>query len=288
MNIFRRIGKTATSPTALVIYGLAALGVGAYETIKASREIDKVLDECKKDIEEVDSILQEKTNLLATVFSSESKQDIYVDTGKKIIKLYARAVIFDAIGVGLILKSHNMLRSENMDLKATVGAIAGGYSALRNRLNETLGDDTGNKVANGIQPKAVEIENEDGKKKKTVVNVMNQSDISPYAKFFDETSMFFKGVPEADLEFLIAVNNDANRKLEKKGYLFLNEVYAMLGFEETAIGNYVGWINEKGSYKKVDFHIFDVTNEANRRFVNGLESVVLLDFNVDGAIIDYI
>lgn len=286
MNIFRRIGKTATSPTALVIYGLAALGVGAYETIKASREIDNVLDECKKDIEEVDSMLQEKPKSEEKTVAS--KQDIYVYTGKKIIKLYAPAVMFDAIGVGLILKSHNMLRSENMDLKATVGAIAGGYSALRNRLNETLGDDTGNKVANGIQPKAVEIENEDGKKKKTVVNVMNQSDISPYAKFFDETSMFFKGVPEADLEFLIAVNNDANRKLEKKGYLFLNEVYAMLGFEETAIGNYVGWINEKGSYKKVDFHIFDVTNEANRRFVNGLESVVLLDFNVDGAIIDYI
>lgn len=286
MNIFRRIGKTATSPTALVVYGLAALGVGAYETIKASREIDKVLDECKKDIEEVDSMLQEKPKSEEKTVAS--KQDIYVDTGKKIIKLYAPAVMFDAIGVWLILKSHNMLRSENMDLKATVGAIAGGYSALRNRLNETLGDDTGNKVANGIQPKAVEIENEDGKKKKTVVNVMKQSDISPYAKFFDETSMFFKGVPEADLEFLIAVNNDANRKLEKKGYLFLNEVYAMLGFEETAIGNYVGWINEKGSYKKVDFHIFDVTNEANRRFVNGLESVVLLDFNVDGAIIDYI
>lgn len=286
MNIFRRIGKTATSPTALVVYGLAALGVGAYETIKASREINKVLDECKKDIEEVDSMLQEKPKSEEKTVAS--KQDVYVDTGKKIIKLYAPAVMFDAIGVWLILKSHNMLRSENMDLKATVGAIAGGYSALRNRLNETLGDDTGNKVANGIQPKAVEIENEDGKKKKTVVNVMNQSDISPYAKFFDETSMFFKGVPEADLEFLIAVNNDANRKLEKKGYLFLNEVYAMLGFEETAIGNYVGWINEKGSYKKVDFHIFDVTNEANRRFVNGLESVVLLDFNVDGAIIDYI
>lgn len=287
MNIFRRIGKTATSPTALVVYGLMALGVGAYETIKASREIDKVLDECKKDIEEVDSMVK-ADSASEDKRSIASKQDIYIETGKKIVKLYAPAVIFDAAGVWFILKSHHMLRSENMDLKTTVGAIAGGYSALRNRLNETLGDDTGNKVANGIQPKAVDVEKEDGKKEKTVVNVINQNDISPYAKFFDETSMFFKGVPEADLEFLIAVNNDANRKLEKKGYLFLNEVYAMLGFEETAIGNYVGWINEKGAYKKVDFNIFDVTKEANRRFVNGLESVVLLDFNVDGAIIDYI
>lgn len=287
MNIFRRIGKTATSPTALVVYGLVALGVGAYETIKASREIDKVLDECKKDIEEVDSMVNGDSTS-EDKRSIASKQDIYIETGKKIVKLYAPAVIFDSAGVWFILKSHRMLRSENMDLKATVGAIAGGYSALRNRLNETLGDDTGTKVANGIQPKAVDVEKEDGKKEKTVVNVMDQNDISPYAKFFDETSMFFKGVPEADLEFLIAVNNDANRKLEKKGYLFLNEVYAMLGFEETAIGNYVGWINEKGAYKKVDFNIFDVTKEANRRFVNGLESVVLLDFNVDGAIIDYI
>ena len=36
----------------------------------------------------------------------------------------------------------------------------------------------------------------------------------------------------------------------------------------------------------VDFGLYDLTNEAKRRFVNGYERTILLDFNVDGVIYD--
>ena len=35
----------------------------------------------------------------------------------------------------------------------------------------------------------------------------------------------------------------------------------------------------------IDFGIYKPENDANRRFINGLENVILLDFNVDGNIL---
>ena len=36
----------------------------------------------------------------------------------------------------------------------------------------------------------------------------------------------------------------------------------------------------------VDFGIYNTSKEANRNFVNGYERTILLDFNVDGNILD--
>jgi hypothetical protein len=85
--------------------------------------------------------------------------------------------------------------------------------------------------------------------------------------------------------------------LKSKGSLFLNEVYDLLGIERTKTGAIVGWIYDKNNPvgdNEVDFGIFDVKFHddmvgdglAQRRFVNGLEDVVLLNFNVDGPILD--
>lgn len=65
----------------------------------------------------------------------------------------------------------------------------------------------------------------------------------------------------------------------------------MLGIPRTQAGQIVGWIyDEKNPIGDnfVDFGIYDMHKEANRDFVNGYEKVILLDFNVDGNILDMI
>lgn len=118
---------------------------------------------------------------------------------------------------------------------------------------------------------------------------------SQYARFFDETSPYWyknSGLrendgPEMNLFFLRAQQNYANEKLKARGYLFLNEVYEMLGMPKTKAGQIVGWIykeNNTDGDNYVDFGIY--RTEKNAKFVNGYENSILLDFNVDGAIID--
>ena len=65
----------------------------------------------------------------------------------------------------------------------------------------------------------------------------------------------------------------------------------MLGIPVTKAGQVVGWIyDEKNPVgdNYVDFGIFNIHREPSRDFVNGREPSVLLDFNVDGNILDMI
>ena len=91
--------------------------------------------------------------------------------------------------------------------------------------------------------------------------------------------------------FLKAEQNYANDRLRARGYLFLNEVYERLGIKQTKAGQIVGWVydtKEPIGDNYVDFGIYNTNIEKTRDFVNGYENVILLDFNVDGNILDLI
>ena len=82
-----------------------------------------------------------------------------------------------------------------------------------------------------------------------------------------------------------------NDKLRARGYVFLNEVYERLDIPTTRAGQCVGWIynpDRPNGDNYIDFGMYDITREPTREFVNGLERVILLDFNVDGVILDKI
>lgn len=108
---------------------------------------------------------------------------------------------------------------------------------------------------------------------------------SSYARFFDESCPVWSNDSETNLTFLKTQEQYATEKLRAQGYLFLNDVYDMLGIARTKAGQVVGWVyDEKNPLgdNRVDFGIYD---EHNRDFVNGYKDTALLDFNVDGNIL---
>lgn len=116
----------------------------------------------------------------------------------------------------------------------------------------------------------------------------NRNNTSDYARFFDETCAPWEKDPEYNVCFLNQQQNFANDLLRRQGYLFLNDVYDMLGIARTKAGQVVGWVyDEKNPIgdNYVDFGLYDL---RNARFVNGYEKSILLDFNVDGVILDKI
>lgn len=120
-------------------------------------------------------------------------------------------------------------------------------------------------------------------------NKIESNSYSPYARIFDETCSGWTKDAEFNLMFLLQVQNYANEKLKARGYLFLNEVLDMLGLPRSKAGQIVGWIykeNNTDGDNYVDFGIYKTEKNAN--FVNGYENCILLDFNVDGPIIDKI
>ena len=109
---------------------------------------------------------------------------------------------------------------------------------------------------------------------------------SPYAVFFDETSAAWTKNPECNKLFLLRTQDLANLKLKTRGYLFLNEVFDMLGVPRCKTGQLVGWVYDEVNPVGDNYVDFGIFNECNHKFVNGFEKSVLLDFNVDGNILD--
>lgn len=112
--------------------------------------------------------------------------------------------------------------------------------------------------------------------------------VSFYARWFNEKCLAWTKHPEQNLMFLKMQQQYANEILRAKGYLFLNEVYDMLGIPKTKAGQVVGWVYDPNSTTCDSYVDFGIFSHHNEDFVNGYENSILLDFNVDGMILDRI
>lgn len=109
---------------------------------------------------------------------------------------------------------------------------------------------------------------------------------SMYARIFDQTSPYWERDAEYNKMFLMKTQTYCNDLLKAKKCLLLNDVYDQLGFGRTKAGAVVGWVyDEKNPIgdNYIDFGIFD---KRNSDFINGSEYSAILDFNVDGIILD--
>ena len=112
--------------------------------------------------------------------------------------------------------------------------------------------------------------------------------VSQYARFFDESCRDWVNDSEYNLMFIRMTQRRMNDLLRSRGYLFLNDVYDALGMTRTKAGQIVGWVyDDKNTIgdNHVDFGLY---SEKSKPFVNGFEKSILLDFNVDGVILDHL
>lgn len=112
------------------------------------------------------------------------------------------------------------------------------------------------------------------------------TDVSCYAKWFDENAIGWTKYPESNNVFLIQQIEAANFMLKKQGHLFLNEVYDMLGIPRTMAGQLAGWLyapDDPNRHNYVDFGLYD---DRNADFINCRTNKALLEFNVDGNILE--
>lgn len=172
----------------------------------------------------------------------------------------------------------------------------GRYGLCLERVVDRFGEQVDRELRYDI--KAVEVEktavNSKGKevKVKDTEKVVDPNKLTDYARiFYSGNPGYDDDEPQYTLMHLKDVQNMMNDRLKAQGYLFLNDVYNALGFQPTKAGQSVGWIyDEKNSVGDnfVDFGIYDLNNITNCRFLDGIEKGVLLDFNVDGPILDMI
>lgn len=292
------IKMKAKSPEILMVAGIAGIIGSTVAACKATRKLDGILNEHETHISEihdyVENLDENRTDSEGNVYSEkDERHDIavtYKDTVLGIAKLYALPVLTGALSIACIFQSHRILKSRLVAMSTLYNTTDQAFKAYRKRVAEKVGADEERNIRYGIKKEEIEEVQENGKKKKRIVDVMNDEPTmySPYARFFDETSPMWERNPEYNKLFLVSQQEIANNQLQAKGFLFLNDVYEMLGMQKTEAGQRVGWIyddqNPIGD-NFVDFGIYDLYSNRGHDFVNGYERSILLDFNVDGDIL---
>lgn len=285
------------SPEILVAAGIVGTITSTVMACKATTKAGDIVDDHHEKMEQINQVsLMAKEDETVDYTEQDLKKDttiVYTQTAVQFIKLYAPSVILGAVSIGSILYSHKILTKRNAALAAAYATIDKGFKEYRGRVIERFGKELDHELKYNIKAKEFEevVVDEKGKEKveKKTVNVADPNQFSDYARFFDESCIAFTKSPEDNLWFLKQRQGEANRRLQHDGYLFLNDVYEMLGLPKTKAGQVVGWVyNEKEPIGDnfVDFGIYDQSREAVRDFVNGYERAILLDFNVDGNIWD--
>ena len=280
------------SPEILIVAGVAGTITSAVMACKATTKLSDILENAKEDIDKIHEGIETGEIMGVSYPAEDGKKDLsitYIQTGLKVAKLYAPSVALGVLSLTAVITSNNILRKRNIALAAAYATIDKSFKEYRGRVVERFGKELDRELRYNIKAKEIEetvVDEKTGKEKKVkkTVNVVDPNTYSDYARIYDCGNIGWSKDPEQNLMFLRRQQEYFNDKLKAQGYLFLNEVYESLGFQKTKAGQMVGWTYDEEHPNGDNFVDFGIYDSAS--FVNGYERSIILDFNVDGVILD--
>lgn len=275
------------APEILTGVGVTGVVVGTVMVAKASLKLEPVVDKMTaataavKEFKAAGEFETERDYHLALL-------SVYTRGVVDLTKLYGPSVGVVVFSIASILAAHGIMRRRNVALVAAYKVVESAFGNYRERVVEELGAEKDYEFYHGVTTEKVKSKDADGKTVTEEVKVVDPNKLSGYAVWFDEGNPNYEKNAEYNRQFLQGQQKYFNDRLHAYGYVFLNDVREALGFEKTTAGSIVGWVVSKEGDNNVDFGIFNENNAAARRFINGEERSIILDFNVDGVIYDKI
>lgn len=279
------------SPEILISLGVGGVIVSAITACISTTKVKRIMNESKEKIKEI-----HKRAAADSEFSEQNKKKaltaVYLRTGVKLIKLYAPSVVLGTFSLTSIVTSNRILRKRSAAIAAAYTAIDQGFKNYRANVVERFGEEVDKELKYGIKTEKVTVKTTDpetGKetkvKKEIKVANLGPDGYSEYARLFDSTCKGWTKESEYNHMFLNMEQSYANDLLVVNGYLFLNDVYDRLGIPRSQAGQVVGWIYDKDNPVGDNYVSFGITDSCIK---NGdeYEDAIILDFNVDGVIMD--
>lgn len=282
------------SPEILVFGGVAGMVASGVMACKATVHLPEVRDKVQA---KIDAVHNQKKNDACNAEDDNGRNiaKAYFQAGVEYAKLYAPSCIVGGLSIAGILAGNNILRKHNVALAAAYATLDTSYKQYRSRVADRFGEDVEREILYDIHEKTVKetVIDENGKAKEIKKKVAVSGCIGEYARYFEQgASIAWEPNMEYNMFFLNLQQRIANDQLRAHGFLFLNDVYQMLGFPKTRAGQAVGWVYDQENADKykndnyIDFRIQEI-RRTDKNDPNGCVETILLDFNVDGAILDH-
>lgn len=307
--VTRRLGGLslmlkARSPEILIGAGIGLVIGGTVLACKATNKARDIMADRREEIWDINEA--EKFNLESNGYdvADKSKDDDYAkDTRKQakterllanvrcgwgLVKCYAPSVALEAAGIACFLGAHGIMRRRNSALIAAYEATEAAYRRLQERQRQDGKDEeraaaAKARVESGNGDVLDELDSGTSGRKYNPDEQFNQ-----YSFFFDEMCDAWKGDAEMNLTFVRMVENVLTKRLQARGFVFLNEVREMFGMDSPgpiAQGQIIGWMTKLGD-TCVDLGLKNGYQEGVRSFVNGRDRSVLLTPNCHHVIYD--
>lgn len=262
------------APEILAISGGIGACAGFVMGCKATLSVPDILEkhhEELKVIEETDS-LDEKT-------ADKAVKKVYFNTTKKFVVTYGPAVTVFTLSLGSIFGSTYIFRKRSAEYAGAYAAVSTAYSEYRKRVIEKFGAEADEDIITGKKIVEVPVE---GKKRPKKVTTYDDP-IDEIDRLYAEGNIGWTKDPTHNKMYLLKCQAMCNERLRDKGYLYLEEVYKMFGYQVTVTSKKAGWIWDPkyngGEEGRVSFGLDDPTSPGLARFLDGLERNVLLKFN---------
>lgn len=273
------------SPKILLGVGIVGFGATVVTASMATLKVSDILEEHMEANEAAKDLFESGTEGYDQKVYNKDRFYYLSKTILSLGKLYGPSIALGAISLSCFIGSYNIMESRNVGLLAAYKTVDEAYKKYQKYVEDEFGEERAEDIR--LRTEESEVKQEDGKTKKA--KTVTGDSPSMYARFFDESNRNYQSEGQLNRMFLSNQQNFANDLLRARGHILLNDVYDMLGIERTSAGAVVGWvINDDGTDNFVDFGIFNSDVLEKRMFVNGEESAILLDFNVNGVVYDLI
>ena len=278
------------SPEIFIAVGVVGTVASAVMACKATTKLNDILEESKEQIDAIHEAPQ-KEELKDRYDEDMMRKDlalVYFQTGVKVAKLYAPAVILGTLSITGIVASNNILRKRNVALAAAYATVDKGFKEYRERVVERYGEQLDYELTHNIKTKEITetVVDEKGKEKqvKKTVEVADPNVTNDYIKYFTRSNPYWDDTPDYVELFLRSQQNYANDRLKVDKVLTLNDVYDSLGFQKTKAGMVVGWVFDENNEDGDNFIEFNVRKVYIPNEYGEEELAYAIDFNVDGNI----
>ncbi len=292
INAFAKVKfeTVKNSPKIFMVVGAISVISGTVLACKKTLELDKIKKETESKAEEIKKY-HEQHPLVYT--EDKMKHDLTIVRATGVIKTVKNYVVPGLLIIGGLAsfgKSYNILNKWNIGLGSALAAKDKAFKEYRKRNIEAIGEEKEKLIYNNFKKGIEEVEeiNEEGvkEKKKKTINIGGDTGGSEYRRYFGPGNPSFDNNCNSVYyieNFLRMQQNILNDRLNRNGFVTLNEVYEALNFKiRPDNGMVCGW---KKDSKNGDGYIqFDVERVKIPDETGKLTEMYAIDFNCEGYI----
>jgi hypothetical protein len=269
------------SPTILVVGGVVVMGSSAVIACNRTLKLKATIEPHVEILEEIADPTGRYENTV------ENKQIALGKASVDVVKLYFLPFILFVSGTGMVFWGHNIMIKRNATLAVAFTTLKKSFDAYRARNVSVNGHTYDQYCLSGDRDVSGDEIGADPSQRYATRD-WDASAKDPYNRVFSQqTSDEWENDLGSNKFFIGCKQKEAQRLLNRRGYLYLSEVYDSLGFEESDISRVVGWRVSTLSDGSRDIPVVDfgLDKKLPDDWKYNKKREVYLDFNCQGLIV---